>query len=209
MASRPTVPGSQSRARRNAAALSRPVTSRLMGRPGCAQESVGARTALGAHVAPATIGRPCRVARPAPHTRRHRVRANAAREKPCAAPLTRKWRNGSPPAACTRIAVDIYGGSNRAVPCTSRYNRTRRWSGAAACAPASAARAAIANLPSQDSDRSATAFGSSARPAKRASALLGGRAIPVTFQLEAQASCRCRSCCSARTAITQPVARPA
>ena len=68
--------------------------------------------------------------------------------------------------------------------------------------------AAIASRPSQDSDRSATAFGSSARPAKRASALLGGRAIPVTFQLEAQASCRRRSCCSARTAITQPVARP-
>ena len=104
MASRPTVPGSQSRARRNA--LPQQAVSAI-GRPGCAQESVGARTALGAHVAPQrSAGLAVSLGQ-----RRTPVGIEAAPmrrgEKPCAAPLTRKWRNGSPPAATSaRIGLD-------------------------------------------------------------------------------------------------------
>ena len=71
----------------------------LTGRPGRAQESVGARPALGAHVAPQrSAGLAVSLGQ-----RRTPVGIESAPmrrgEETMRAPLTRKWRSGSPPAA--------------------------------------------------------------------------------------------------------------
>ena len=107
MASRPTVPGLQSRARKKAAAPQRADGRQLTGRPGCAQESVGARPALGAHVAPqrsaglaVSLGQrrtPVGI-ESAPMRRGEETMRGAAHEK-----MAQRVAAGR---TCTRIAVD-------------------------------------------------------------------------------------------------------